>query len=199
MEGVTVMDAQVSYSKTEWLPDGGPRGTVSMGLTVKVELAEGVTLGSVHDKLQAGLQADVDKAMAAKIASMSPSSRPAPAAKPAQAPAAPAQAPAQPAAQAQPAGQPQAQSNGDKATEVWAVTTARHEVTPGGVHVLRFKGGRWQKHGAPMWPEVAKAIFGEGWLEAQPFGQDIPLPNGITQAVVELKADGKPDRVTRLE
>jgi hypothetical protein len=59
------------------------------------------------------------------------------------------------------------------------------------------KGGKFSKFGVKFWPEKA-AEFIESDFTQWPIGQEYGLPDGYKEALVQMKPDGKPDRVVGL-
>lgn len=72
-----------------------------------------------------------------------------------------------------------------------------HQVTGSGIHHLLVKGGKYTKYGIFFWPEKASEFIKSQWQE-WPIGKSYGLPDGFTEAVIQMKPDGKPDRVVGL-
>ncbi len=95
---------------------------------------------------------------------------------------------------------PPAPSQGDSAAETHEILencTISHQVTGSGIHHLLVKGGKYKKYGVFFWPEKAAEILESKWQE-WPIGTAYGLPEGYTEAVVQMKPDGKPDRIVGL-
>ena len=77
-------------------------------------------------------------------------------------------------------------------SEIWDNPQLQLQFTNTGQRYLNVKGGKWMKYGCPAWPEnVNLDVAWQDWDATQVYN----LPDGFSQAVVQLKEDGKPDRV----
>jgi hypothetical protein len=72
-----------------------------------------------------------------------------------------------------------------------------HQQTDTGIDYLLVKGGKWTKYGVKMWPEMVDIFIKLAWKEWK-IGEAFGLPDGYTEAVVQMRPDGKPDRVVGL-
>ena len=88
----------------------------------------------------------------------------------------------------------------DSATETHEVLdncTISHQVTGSGIHHLLVKGGKFSKFGVKLWPEKASEFIESDFTQWD-IGKEYSLPDGYTEAVVQMKPDGKPDRIVGL-
>lgn len=91
-------------------------------------------------------------------------------------------------------------TQGDLAVETHEILdncSISHQVTGSGIHHLLVKGGKYTKYGIFFWPEKAAEFIKSQWQE-WPIGKSYGLPDGFTEAVIQMKPDGKPDRVVGL-
>ena len=83
--------------------------------------------------------------------------------------------------------------SGAETHEVLENCTISHQVTGSGIHHLLVKGGKFSKFGVKLWPEKASEFIESDFTQWE-IGKEYGLPDGYTEAVVQMKADGKPDR-----
>ncbi len=83
------------------------------------------------------------------------------------------------------------QSSGQMVTEVWQNPSLAVKRDSRDQKYLIVKGGKWQKFGAPAWPEVIPFTYFTDW----PVGETYNLPDGLTEAVVQMNDKGQPKKV----
>ena len=186
-------------------------GSYGVEAELKINLAnvQDLNLDDTFDAVDAWLTAAVAKSMKAKTAPEAPALQPEQAATVAETsteagfgpPAVESLAsepPPPPPTESPPPPPSAPQASGPVEThEILDNCTISHQVTGSGIHHLLVKGGKYTKFGIKMWPEKASEFIQSEWQE-WPIGKDYGLPDGYSEAVIQMKPDGKPDRVVGL-
>ena len=152
-------------------------GSFGVNVSLEVELAPDANLDDVFDSMDAYLTTKVGRSMKEKEALLEKS---------------------QVSTKKQPQGLTQEQvawfgsQPPPPNTEAWSNPQLQLQFTSNGQRYLNVKGGKWMKYGAPAWPENVNLDV--EWKEWNP-EQIYNLPDGYSEALVQMKEDGKPDKV----